>query len=458
MADPRFETLVEQVRTGAIDRRTFIVRSVAIGISAGVAGSVLASTVAAQDASPSASPTASGGLTPENLGVEGVEHITDTSKGTINLYSSWPLSGASEQIGGDSAAAVQLAVDIWGGAAGGFAINYEALDDGIAANNGAWDATAEANNATQVINDPDAVAYIATYNSGAAVASIPIMNEAGMAMISPANTALQLTQENPANEEGYPEVLYPSGTRNYMRVVPNDFLQGRASANFVVNGLGAQTVYVLHDNQVYGLGLANVVNETLVELGAEVVGFEAFQADAPEYQALATKIANAAPDLVYISAIVNLNASKLVQDLRDVMAPEDTAIMGPDGLVNQAFVDGAGDAAEGMYITFAGLPANELDGIGAEWFTAISEILGRDPDAYAAYSFEAAVVVLQAIDQVGEKDRAAILDAMFTTEGFRGLLGTWSFTETGDTTADTISLNVVQDATITFQEVIGLPE
>jgi len=454
MVDPRFDRLVEQVRTGAIDRRTFLARSFAIGISAGVAGSVLATTVSAQDASPAAA----GGLTPENLGVEGVEHITDTSKGTINIYSSWPLSGASEQIGGDSVAAVQFAVDLWGGAAGGYAINYQALDDGIAANNGAWDATAEANNATRVINDEDAMAYIATYNSGAAVASIPIMNEAGMAMISPANTALQLTQENEANEEGYPEVLYPSGTRNYMRVVPNDFLQGRASANFMINGLGAQTVYVLHDNQVYGLGLGNVVNEGLVELGAEVVGFEAFQPDAPEYQALATKIANAAPDVVYISAIVNLNASKLVQDLRDVMAPEDTAIMGPDGLINQAFIDGAGDGAEGMYLTFGGLPANELEGVGAEWYTQFREIVGHEPDAYAVYSFEAAIVVLQAIDRVGVNDRAAILDAMFTTEGFRGLIGTWSFTETGDTTAATISLNVVQDSVITFQEVIGLPE
>jgi branched-chain amino acid transport system substrate-binding protein len=73
------------------------------------------------------------------------------------------------------------------------------------------------------------------------------------------------------------------------------------------------------------------------------------------------------------------------------------------------------------------------------------------------YSFECAVVVLQAIDAVGEKDRAKILDTMFATEGFRGLIGTWSFTETGDTTAETISLNQVKDGVITFQEVIGLP-
>ncbi len=423
MADPRFDTLIEQVRTGSIDRRTFLARSFAA-----------------------------------NLGVEGVEHITDTSKGTINVYSSWPLSGASEQIGGDSVAAVQFAIDLWGGAAGGYAINYEALDDGIAANNGAWDATAEANNATQVVNDADAMAYIATYNSGAALASIPITNEAGLAQISPANTAVQLTKENPANEEGYPEVLYPTGKRNYMRVVPADDLQGGASANFAFGGLGAQTAYVLHDNQTYGEGLATVFQSTYESLGGEILGFEAFQPEAPEYQALATKIANLAPAVVYISAIVNLNASKLLQDLRDLMAPEDTAIMGPDGLINQAFIDGAGDASEGMYLTFGGLPANELEGVGAEWYTQIKEIVGHEPDAYAVYSFECAVCVLQAIDRVGVNDRTAILDAMFATEGFRGLIGTWSFTETGDTTADTISLNIVQDGAISFQEVIGLPE
>lgn len=456
MTDPRFDTLIEQVRSGAIDRRTFLVRSFALGISAAAAGSVLAKTVAAQDATPEASPAA--GLTPENLGAEGVEHITGTDKGVINLYSSWPLSAASEKAGGDNAASVQLAVDIWGGEAGGFALTYEALDDGIAANNGAWDATVEANNATQVINDPDAVVYIGTYNSGAAEASIPIMNEAGMAMISPANTAVQLTKESPANPEGYPEVLYPTGVRNYMRVVPADDLQGGASANWAFNIFGAQSVHILHDNQTYGAGLANVFQATFEELGGEVLGFEAFAPDAPEYQALATTIANGAPDLIYISAIVNLNAAQLVQNLRELMPVDDVAIMGPDGLILQAFIDGAGGAAEGMYLTFGGLPPTELEGVGAEWYAAITEILGEEPDAYAAYSFDVAVCVLQAIDRIGVKDRAAMRDAMFATEGFRGMIGNWSFTETGDTTADTISLNIVQDGAITFQEVIGLAE
>ncbi len=456
MTESRFESLVHQFRNGTIDRRTFLGRAAVLGMGAGVA--LRSMGVSAQDATPAASPGGSGSLTLENLGVAGVAHSTDTSKGNINLYSSWPLSGESVQIGGDSAESVRLAIEIWGAAAGGYAIKYEALDDGIAANNGAWDATAEAANATRVVNDPDAVAYIATYNSGAAEASIPITNQAPMFQISPSNTAVQLTKDNPANPPGYPGVLYPTGKRNYARVVPADDIQGSASANWAVTTNGSKTAYILHDNQTYGKGVASVFQDTYKKLGSEVVGFEAFNAKAPEYQALATKIANLAPDFIYIGAIVNLNASKLVQDLRDVLDASKTAIMGPDGLINDAFVKGAGDAAEGMYITFAGLPPSELQGAGKEWYDAMKKRLGHEPDAYSVYAFDCAVVVLQSIDKVGSKDRQAIIDAAMGIKDFRGMIGTWSFSATGDTTATTVSLNEVKSGVITFKQVIGAPK
>ncbi len=448
MVNSRFDKLVSQLQAGQIDRRQFLFKSAVIGASASMAMGAL--NAAAQDGSPEAS---AGGeeLTPETVGMEGIEHTEDTSKGNINLYSSWPMSGASEQIGGDSAEAIRLALDIFGNAAGGFSITYEALDDGLAANNGAWDAAKEAENASMVVNDEDAVAYIATYNSGAAEAAIPITNEAGLAMISPANTAVQLSKDAPTNPEGYPDVLYPTGERNYMRVVPADDLQGEAGANYAFNTLGAQSAYVLHDNQTYGRGLADVFQQEFARLGGEVLGFEGFDANAPEYQALMTKISSTGPALVYLGAIVNLNSSKLLQDMRSVMSPDDVAFMGPDGIMNQAFVDGAGEAAEGAYITFGGLPPAELTGAGAVWAEMMRERVGREPDSYSAYAFEAAVVVLQAIDQVGEKDRAAVLDAMFNTTDFRGLTGEWSFTETGDKDRAVLSVNVVREGVIEFE-------
>lgn len=454
MADDRFESLLHQMRSGTIDRRTFFARAAAIGL--GASALMHMPVVVAQDASPAAD--GADDLSPANVGTEGAAHSDDTSKGEINLYSSWPLSGASEQLGGDMVVSVQLAVEAWGGAAGGFAIKYEGLDDGLAANNGSWDAAKEAENASMVVNDENAMAYIATYNSGAAEASIPITNEAGLAQIAPANTAVQLTKESPANPEGYPDVLYPSGTRNYMRVCPADDLQGAAGAAYAYNELGARRIYIIHDNQTYGKGIAEVVEETFEKLGGEVVGFEAFDPNAPEYQAFMTKVASQTPDIVYMGAIVNLNAPKLLQDLRDQLSADECAFMGPDGLMNQAFVEGSGEASEGAYITFGGLPPQELKGPGAAWAKRMEERVGHLPDAYAVYAFECASVVLQAIDQVGEKDRAKILEEMFNTKDFRGLVGTWSFTETGDPNTATMSLNQVRDGEINFIETIAPPE
>jgi branched-chain amino acid transport system substrate-binding protein len=142
--------------------------------------------------------------------------------------------------------------------------------------------------------------------------------------------------------------------------------------------------------------------------------------------------------------------------MRSLMSVDDVLFLGPDGLITQEFIDGAGDAAEGAYITFAGFPPAELKGPGADYAQRMTERLGQSPDSYSVYSYESAVVVIQAIDRVQEKDRTKILDDMFATEGFVSLLGgTWSFTETGDTDALTMSVNLIQDGGFKFQENIG---
>jgi branched-chain amino acid transport system substrate-binding protein len=433
--DTRFERLLDQLHRGKIDRRNFMVRAFALGVSASAVGAGLARFGLA-----SAQEKAS------DIGNPAIEHMTSTDKGVIRLYSSWPLTGAYEQIGGDAVQAIKLALEDYGNAAGGFALEYEALDDGIAANNGGWDAGAESANANQVISDADAMVYLATYNSGAAKISIPIMNEAGMAMISYANTYPGLTKAiEGATEEGEPEVYYPTGKRNYMRTVPADDIQGAAGANWAYETQGARRAYILDDQSLYGHGVAQVFNNVFAELGGEVLGFEGYDPKAPDYQALMTKIADMGPDLVYVGATVDQNPAKVLLDMRSLMSPDDVIFMGPDGLINQAFIDGAGDASQGAFVTFAGFPPSALTGPGADYVARISEILGHSPDSYATYAYECTAVVVQAIDQVQEKDRTAILDAMMATKDFNSLLGgTWSFTETGDTDALTMAVNVIQ--------------
>jgi branched-chain amino acid transport system substrate-binding protein len=450
--DRRFESLVKQLQRGMIDRRTFMVRAVALGMTASAIYSGLsrAGLAAAQEEKAS------------SIGNPSIPHITTTDKGTIKLYSSWPLTGAYEQIGGDAVQAIKMALDDYGNAAGGFALEFQALDDGIAANNGGWDAGVESANANQVVADADAMVYLATYNSGAAKISIPITNAANLPMISYANTYPGLTKKiEGVTETGEPDIYYASGKRNYMRTVPADDIQGVAGANWAYESKGARKAYVLDDQSLYGHGVAVVFNHAFKELGGEVLGAEGYDPKAPDYQALMTKIADMGPDIVYLGATVDQNAPKVVLDMRSLMPVDQVTFLGADGLINQAFIDGAGDAANGAYVTFAGVPPAELKGPGADYVTRISAILGHSPDAYATYAYECIAVIVQAIDKAQEKDRGAILDAMMATKDFTDLLGvTWAFTETGDTDAKTMALNLIKpDAegklNFSFQELIG---
>ena len=453
MARESIADLIAKLHNGRVDRREFIRRAGAAGLSAALIGQVVArfDTVSAQEM-----PEAT------KIGVPGITHVTDTSKGTIKLYSSWPLTGAMERTGGDAVVAFQMAMEDFGNAAGGFALEYEALDDGIAANNGGWEAGKETENVNKVINDENAIVYIATYNSGAAKISIPITGEAGMAQISYANTYTGLTRAlEGATEQGEPDIYYPSGKRNYMRVCPADDIQGVAQANWAYNEQGRKKAYILDDKSLYGHGVAAVFNNKFIELGGEVLGFEGYDKELDNYETLMASIADKGPDIVVIGATVENNPSKVLQDMRSIMGDE-VLFLAPDGCNNTTFVEGAADAAEGAWITFAGYTPDKLmeqGGPGGDYVTRVMERLEYDSpndiDAYAVYAYETAVVVIQTIDKIGVKDRAQMLDTMFATEGFVSLLGgTWSFTESGDTDSAIIGLAKVVDGKITFQNVI----
>jgi len=455
MAKESIAGLIAQLHNNKLTRREFAQRAAAAGLAAGLIGQVISvADASAQDSTPVP------GASSTSIGRAGYVHSTDTSKGKVKIYSSWPLTGTYEQLGGDAVQAVKMCLADFGNASGGFALEYEALDDGVAANNGGWDPGQETNNVNKTINDADAMVYMGTYNSGAAKISIPITNAVPMAQISYANTYPGLTKKiDGVTEEGEPDIYFPSGKRTYMRVCPADDIQGGAGGNWAYTEMGLRKAYILHDKSLYGKGVAAVFQLKFKELGGEVLGFEGYEPGAGDYQSLCAGIADKGPDIIMVGATVDNNAAKLLQDIRGVMSADDVTFLGPDGLINDAFVQGSADAGEGAWLTFAGYTPDklvELGGPGADYVNRITEILGHAPDSYAVYSYETTVAVIQAIAAAGEKDRAKILDSLITTEGFTSLLGgTWSFTETGDTDSAIIGLARIVDGKITFQKAIS---
>lgn len=396
--------------------------------------------------------------TPQNPSTPGTGGTTAPSAGggsgnTVKIISSFPLTGSSVGQTQTIVNSIKQALEETNNSVcdGKIKIEYESLDDAIAAT-GKWDAGKEAENANKAVSDPNVVAYIGTFNSGAAKIAIPILNQANLLMVSPANTAVGLTK--PGGEPGEPEKYYPTKVRNYARVVPADDLQG-AAATAWAKQLGVKKAYVLDDQEVYGKGLAEVFKATAKQNGIEIVGSEGIDSKATDYKALMNKIKSLNPDLIYFGGITQNNAGQIIKDARNVgMSADKVKFMGPDGIFEQALIDAAGKDAEGVLATFGGIPPKQLTGAGKAWYDSYKKKFNSEPEAYAAYGYEAAKVVINGIGKVCKSDREAIRAAVMGTKDYEGILGKWSFDANGDTTLTAMSGNAVKNGKWEFVTVL----
>jgi branched-chain amino acid transport system substrate-binding protein len=377
-----------------------------------------------------------------------------TDSNTLKIVSSLPMTGSSLGQTQTIVNGIKQVIEENNSTAcdGKLKLEYEAMDDATAAA-GKWDPAQETENANKAVADKNVVAYIGTFNSGAAKLAIPILNQADLVMISPANTYPGLTK--PGKGEGNePNIYYPNGKRNFTRVVPADDLQGVVAAKWA-KSLGVKKAYILDDQELYGKGLADIFDATAKKEGIEVLGHEGIDAKASDYKALMTKIKALNPDLIYFGGITQNNAGQLIKDMRNVgMSADKVKFMSPDGTYEQALIDAAGKDAEGVYATFGGVPPKELTGSGKTWYESYKKKFNAEPEAYAAYGYESAKVIVNAINKVCKNDRAAIRDAVMTTKDFEGVLGKWSFDQNGDTSLTTMSGNVVKNGKWEFVTVL----
>src|SRR4051812_13589790 len=176
-----------------------------------------------------------------------------SSGNSVKIVSSLPRTGSAKAQTDTMVNGIKMALDEAGYKAGDLTIRFEDMDDATAIA-GAATSDQESANARKAASDPSVLGYIGPYNSGVAKMSMPILNEAGLLMVSPANTAVGLTKPG-LGEAGEPRMYRQSGKINYFRVVPADDLQGNLAADWAQE-MGVKKVYVLDDKTLYGQGLA----------------------------------------------------------------------------------------------------------------------------------------------------------------------------------------------------------
>ena len=362
------------------------------------------------------------------------------------IASDLPLQGANRSLTTEMADAIEYMLEQQDWKAGDTVLGYQSCDDSTA-QAGSWDSAKCSSNGRAYANNASVIGIIGTFNSGCAKLVIPIANRESLAMVSPANTYPGLTEGGPGTEAGEPDNYYPSGTRNYARVVWNDQFQGAANAQYAKE-LGLKKIFILNDGETYGLGIAQLFEDYAGSLNIQIVANQKWDKKASSYESLASKISSSGADAVFLGGIVCNNGGKLIKDIK-AGAPN-VQLLGPDGWTPiSATIEGAGAAANGMYITQPGVPVDQLKGAGKEFVDGFTEQFGKAPNPYTAYAAQAAQVLLAAIEK-GGTDRAAVSSALFETDVTDGIIGSFQIDENGDTTLGLVSVYQVKNGEETY--------
>ena len=372
----------------------------------------------------------------------------------LTIYSSLPLQGPARTQAVATVNGAKLALEQAGGKVGDFTVKYQSLDDSTA-QAGGWEPGATSANARKAAGDDTTIGYIGEFNSGATAVSLPILNEAGVAQVSPGNTAVGITTNDPGAEPGEPDKYYPTGKRTYARVLPKDTYQGAALAALAKEE-GCASAYILNDKEVYGAGLARNIELSAKKIGLEIKGNDGIDKNAANYRSLGAKIKGTDPDCFIYSGITANNAVQIFKDM--AVALPDAPLLGPEGVGETGFFDPKegglpADVASRVLITIPGVAPEEYPPAGKEFLKAYAAKYGeKNPDRYAVYGYESMSLLLDAIKRAGDNgnDRGAVVDALMSTKDREGVFGTYSIDENGDITLTPYGIYKIKDGAMVF--------
>jgi branched-chain amino acid transport system substrate-binding protein len=313
-------------------------------------------------------------------------------------------------------------------------------------------------NARAFTRNRSVVAVAGPWSSSCAIEMLPILNRAPdgpLAAISGSATYLGLTRPGPGVARAEPERYFPSGKRGFVRVVPADDAQGAAGALFAKRA-GARTAFVLHDDQPFGVGVAEAFRVAAEGSGVRVIGTARWDAEARNYHVLAERIRSESPDVVYLGGYVSSNGTRLIEDLRKALGPE-VGIIGPDGFATPGLIiERVGSAAESFTWTIATMPTDELPSEGRELAAEFEQRFSSRPCCFAVHAAQSASLILDAITE-SDGSRAQVTGNLLETDVEDGYLGDFEIDRYGDTTLNAIGVYRIEDGRLRFQTAIAPP-
>jgi len=295
--------------------------------------------------------------------------------------------------------------------------------------------------AQKLAPDKSIVGVVGTNCSSEARAALPIMCKAGIQLISPSNTAPDLT-----------DAKRPADYWCYVRTAHNDLVQGKAAAEFAFKKLGVKKAATVHDGSLYADKLQQVFAEEFKKLGGTITSQEAVAPTDTDMKPVLTRIAAGKPEIIYYPIFIAAGG-QITKQAREIAALKDVKLMGADGMFSPDFLKAAGPAAKGIYHSspdFSAFGAGYADFLKKHEAKYGEKVLAP----FHAHAYDAAMMFFAAIEKVAVKDadgtlhigRKALSDAIFATKDFKGLTGNLTCNATGDCADPKIAVYETFDA------------
>jgi len=346
--------------------------------------------------------------------------VTIGTGASIHIAYALVTEGPNSSLGIDSRNGVEIAIDDSGGQILGHNIQFDGQNDGCSPEGGLAAGTALA-------ADPSIVAVIGTSCTGAARTAMPLLSAAGFVMVSPSNTAPDLTEAG--NPNNYP---------GYLRTSWSDKVQGATAAQFAWEYLGITTAATIRDGSGYADYLRQAFADEFTNLGGTITAQKIIDPGQTDMSAMLTSIAAGAPELLYFPVFMPAGGY-IISQARHTAGLESAYLMGADSLYTLDVVTATGGDVEGFMAT-----CPDFTKFGAAYtntfLPAYRAKFGEPTSAFHAHAYDAFMLIKAAIQQVAVVDldgtiqigRQALRDAMYGTVNFAGLTGNLTCSATGD--------------------------
>jgi len=262
----------------------------------------------------------------------------------------------------------------------------------------------------QKLVDDKVAGVVGHLNSGVSIPASAIYHQAGIPMISGSSTNPQMT------EQGFKEVF---------RVVGRDDQQGPAIASYLASEKKPRLVAVIDDATAYGEGIANEVEKTLKAANIKVLPREKGTDKTTDWKAILTKLRGQKPDAVFYGGM-DATGGPLIKQGRELGIK--AVFSFGDGACTDKMTELAGNAAEGLLCSQAGIPPQAAS---KKFQDAYKKAFNVDPILYAPFTYDAANLLIEAMKKADSADPQKYLPELQKIS-FTGATGPIAFDDKGD--------------------------